>query len=145
MEKKLQHNYSKSIVRWWVMLVVFTMSLAITSCGDDCDCPEPEENYPSLKVTNDLEDDWRSITKVSLIGYKFENLNIEPFGDSQTFVLDKGMSGGYENINVTVSYIRYQGVGASASINVDFTKGETTSITLTGCDGAEGCSGIYLE
>ena len=55
------------------------------------------------------------------------------------------MSGGYEDIYVTVRYIRYSGVGASASIKVDFNKGETTTITLTGCSGAEGCPGIYLE
>ena len=53
--------------------------------------------------------------------------------------------GGYEEVNVIVRYIRYSGTGASASIKVDFNKGEATIITLTGCSGAEVCPGINLE
>ena len=138
MKKNLETKKLKSMVRWCTMIVIFSIPLAFSSC-------EKDSNFPSLKVTNDLKDDWQSITAVSLIGYKFDNLNIEPFGDSQTFILDEGMAGGYENINITVSYIRYSGIGASASIKVNFNKGETISISLTGCSGAEGCPGIYLE
>jgi len=145
-DKELIMTHSKSKAQWWAILAIFSMVLAFSSCEKDCDCPEDEpEEYPFLKVVNQLNDSWRSITGVSLIGYEFNNLNIEPYGDSQTFVLDEGLSGGYEDINVTVRYIRYSGVGASASIKVNFNKGETTTITLTGCSGAEGCPGIYLE
>jgi len=145
MEKSLKLNNSTSLMKWLVLFSVFGLTITFSNCKKDCDCPDTEENYPSLKVTNDLEDDWRSITAVSLIGYTFDNLDIEPFGDFQTFILDEGLSGGYENINVTVTYIRYSGVSASRSLKVNFFDGETTSITLTGCDGAEGCPGIYLE
>ena len=55
------------------------------------------------------------------------------------------MSGGYEDINVIVRYIRYSGAGASACMKVDFNKGETATITLTGCSDAAGCPGIYLK
>ena len=144
--KELNLTHSKTKAQWWAIFAIFGIVLAFTACEKDCNCPEdnPEE-YPSLQVVNQLNDYWRSITGVSLVGYEFGNLNIEPNGDSQTFVLDDGMSGGYEDIFVKVSYIRYSGVGASASIKVDFNKGETTTITLTGCSGSEGCDGIYLE
>lgn len=144
MEKCLKLGNSKSLMKWFVLLIIIALIITFSSCKKDCDCPE-QDNYPSLKVTNDLEDDWRSITAVSLVGYKFDKLDIAPFGDSQLFILDEGMSGGYGNINVTVNYIRYTGVSASRSLKVDFFDGETTSITLTGCDDAEGCSGIYLD
>jgi len=101
--------------------------------------------YPSLTVENQLNDDWGSITGVTLVGYEFGNLNIEPSGDSQTFVLDQEMSGGYEDINVRVIYIRYSGYKTSTEIKVDFNKGDTTAITLTRCSCAEGCPKISLE
>lgn len=145
MKHNLKYNRSRFFVGWLSITVILAIFFTFSSCEKDCDCPDPEDDYPSLKVTNDLKDDWRSITTVSLIGYKFDKLNIESFGDSQTFILDKGMSGGYENINVTISYIRYSGIGASESIKVNFNKGETTSIILTGCSGAEGCPGISLK
>lgn len=123
------------------MLILFGLSLNFTSCEKE----NHEATYPTLQVINDLGDDWRSITVVSLVGYTFDNLDIRPFGESQSFILDKGMPGGYENINVTVRYIRYRGVDASRSLKIDFSDSQTTSIKLTGCDSAEGCPGIYLE
>ena len=141
-DKELNLTHSKSKVQWRAIFAIFVIVLSFTACDKDSIVIE---EYPSLKVENQLNDSWRPITRVSLVGYEFNNLNIEPYGDSQTFVLDEGMSGGYEDINVTVRYIRYSGVGSSASIKVDFNKGDTTTITLTGCSGAEGCPGIYLE
>jgi len=135
-------SHSKIDFHRWTLLVIFTFTLSFTACKKDCICPD---DYPSLKVVNQLEDNWRRITNVSLVGYQFSNLNIEPFGDSQTFVLDKGMSGGFENIYVKVTYLRYSSVYGFADIKVDFKKGGTTTIVLKGCDIAEGCPGIYLE
>lgn len=123
-------------------LVLVLIAILTISCSEDGDVAE---KYPSLKVINKLNDSWRSISGVSLIGYEFDNLNIEPNGNSQTFLLDKGMSGGYEDINIIVRYIRYSGISASAKIKVDFNESKTTTITLTGCSGAEGCPGIYLD
>lgn len=116
----------------------------LSGCENECNMEEPE-TYPSLRVVNNLKDDWRSITRVSLLGYEFTNLDIEANGGSQTFVLDSGMSGGYDNINITVSYRRYTNIGSSRSEKFNFENGKTTTVTLTGCDGAEGCDGIYLK
>ena len=136
--------------QWWSVLTLFAMLMSFTSCEKDCIAPEDTtenttETYPLLKVVNQLNDDWRSINGVSLVGYQFSNLNIEYNGDSQTFVLDKGMSGGYEDIYVKVNYWRYSGHGTFVDIKVNFVKGETTTITLKGTSGCEGCPGIYLE
>lgn len=143
-DKKLNSTRSEAKVQWWTILAFFGMVLAFTACKKDSYSPEDTpEQYPSLMVANQVADDWKYITSVRLIGYEFTNLNI-PVGDSQTFTLDKGMSGGYEDINVIVvyniGYIHTQ----SKSIKVNFTKGEATTITLKGCTG-EGCDGIYLE
>jgi len=126
-----------------ILLIVIITGLS--SCSEDSMDMSPEQIYPSLKVTNDLKENWRSIINVSLVGYTFGELNIEPSGDSQTFILDQGMSGGLEQVNVRVTYWRYRGITASRSIKLNFNNGETTSIKLTGCDGAEGCPGISLE
>jgi hypothetical protein len=137
--KQTNFNLNRGII-----FTILSLLLTFTACNKENNVDGSEE-FPSLKVENQLNDSWRSIIEVSLIGYQFDNLNIEPYGDSQTFVLDEGMSGGYENINIIVKYIRYSGILASRSIKVDFNKGKTTTITLTGCDGAVGCPGIYLE
>jgi len=142
--KELNLTHLKPKAQWWVIFAIVGIVIAFTACSTDDDIVV-EEKYPSIKVENDLNDSWRSITRVSLVGYTFGNLNIEPYGGSQTFTLDEGMSGGYEDINVTVKYIRYRGVVGYASIKVDFNKGETTTIMLTGSSGCEGCPGIYLE
>ena len=143
-DKELKLTHSKSKAQWWAILVIFGIFLTFTACDTEDDFVVIEE-YPSLKVENQLNDYWRSIYRVSLVGYEFYNINIEPDGDSQTFVLDEGMSGGYEDIFVKVSYIRYSGVRTSTSIKVNFKQGETTTIMLTGRSGCEGCPGIYLE
>lgn len=135
---------SRSKIQWWTMSLILVIVLAFAACEKN-EVEDEEEEYPSLIVKNQLNDSWRSIYAVSLVGYDFENLNIEPNGDSQAFILDGGMAGGYEDINVTVRYSRYSGVGASTSIKVNFVKGKSTTISLTGCSGAEGCPGISLE
>jgi hypothetical protein len=142
--KELNLIHIKPRVRWWAIFAILGIVLTFTACSNDDDIAGVEE-HPSLKVENDLNDSWRSITRVSLVGYTFSNLNIEPYGGFQTFTLDEGMSGGYEDINITVRYIRNSGISGYASIKVNFSKGETTTIVLTGCSGAEGCPGIYLE
>ncbi len=144
--KKSNSTHFTSKFHWMAIFGILSLIFIFSACGKDNSFSEEKQvEYPSLKVVNQLSDYWRSITGVSLVGYKFNNLNIEPHGDSQTFILDKGMSGGYKNIYVRIGYIRYSGVGGSASIKVDFIKGKTTTIILKGCSGAEGCPGIYLE
>ena len=136
-------NLTHSKVQWWAILSLFGIVLAFTACEKECICDEnddPIEEYPSLKVVNQNESN-RKITFVVFVGYEFNNLSIA-VGDSQTFALDKGMPGGYSNINVTVSYSTPYG---DKSIKVNFSDGATTTITLKGCTGAEGCDGLYLE
>ena len=139
----LIHNY---IINIKLIFVLLSIALSFTACkkDDDIDLNNIKQ-FPCLKVENQLTDYWRSIERVSLVGYEFDNLNISPNGDSQTFTLNAGMPGGFEDINIEVVYIRYSGVFGTASIEVDFEIGQTTTITLTGCSGAEGCPGIYLE
>ena len=67
-------------------------------------CRDENNQISTLKVVNSVTDD-AFITEVKLIGYDFSNLNITK-GTSQSFSLEQGMSGGYENINVQVFYKR---------------------------------------
>jgi len=78
------------------------------------------------------------------VGYEFNNLNITS-GNSQTFALDSGMQGGYENINIIVIYGDPYSPSNSISTRVNFYKGKTRTITLEGCIDYEGCDGHYLE
>ena len=147
MKKSIKSKYK---IKAWSILALFAMVITFTACEKDCELPkditeDTTESYPLLKVVNELNDDWRSITSVKLVGYEFYNLNIEYNGDSQTFILDKGMSGGYEDVYVTVVYQRYSGVYSSRSIEVNFSKGETTTITLIECSPDDDCNGIYLQ
>ena len=132
------------------VLAYFTMVMAILffsmSCdeGDENDIP-PAELFPSLKVENEAEEVFPifGIYRVSLAGYDFENLMI-PIGDTQTFVLDKGMPEGYEEIEVEISFGTI-GMDFSAVKAINFEKGKTRTIILKGCEIAEGCNGFYLE
>lgn len=143
-DKELEQTQMKTKVHWCAILVIFSMVLGFSSCEKDCDCPEDKpEGHPSLKIENQVTDD-RSIYAVRLVGYEFNDLNIAS-GNSQTFTLDEGMSAGYSEINVTVSYGTSYRPSNSRSINVDFTKGEVTKITLKGCISYEGCGGHYIE
>jgi hypothetical protein len=100
------------------------------------------ERLPSLHVTNETNDHY-PIKSVELVGYNFQGISID-VGDSQEFVLDSGMPGGYEEILVTV---RYGPPGSLwyASTTVDFSKGKTSQVTLTGCISFEGCEGFTLN
>jgi len=145
--KIMKFTHSKSKVQWWTIVAIFGIIITFTACNKDDDDmvvepPPPEEEYPALKVVNQNTDD-RVITAVKLVGYEFYTLNIES-SDSQTFILEDGMPGGYDDINVTVNYKRGNSTG-SKSIQVNFTDGDTTTVTLKGCISFEGCNGFYLE
>ena len=132
---------SKSKVQWWTYFVIVSFILAFNACEKDNDNENGEE-YPYLMVVNQNTND-RSITTVQLVGYEFNNLSIS-VGNSQTFVLDKGMPGGYKDINIKVGFNHAYTTGY-VSKKVNFNKGEITIITFKGCISYEGCDGFYLE
>ena len=113
--------------------------LLTTGCSKECDCPEPNEEanseikFPQLKIVNDLQEDWRSIKSVSLVGYTFGNLDIQYNGGSKTFDLKDGIAGGYNDVNVNVGYLRYAHTPNTLGIKVNFRDGQTTTIRLSKC------------
>ena len=111
-------------------LLILVAILCFVSCS-------PEDDFPSLRVVNESE---KEVIYVSLVGYEFENLGIST---SQTFNLDSGMQGGYDNINIKVRLSGPQIV--IRNIKVNFNDGETTTITVKGCISSEGCDGYWLE
>ena len=92
-------NPKEDFMRKIIMLLVGLFILTITSC----ELPL-EEKYPCLEIVNMCNCD--VVTKVSLVGYTFDSLNIE-YGESQKFYLTNGMPAGYENINVAISAKRH--------------------------------------
>lgn len=130
------------------MLAFLAIALAFTSCDEYIDpvndgVTDPVVEYPSLKIVNESEEN-SIITSVSLVGYEFGSLNID-VGSSQTFTLDQGMSGGYDDININVRFRAQNTSYGTESITVNFYNGETKKIKLKGCHGAHVCNGFYLE
>ena len=93
--------------------------------------PPPQVNHPSLRVVNETPgwSDSTVITAVTLVGYEFRNIRIYP-GSSQTFQLDRGMPGGYTNINVTVQVGPGNLIANRRSNTFNFVAGEMTTIRL---------------
>jgi hypothetical protein len=123
------------IVRFGVVASLVIISFALVACENvangDTGVESASENasedtYPRMRVLNNYEN--RAIISVSLVGYSFGSLSIET-GESQTFHLWGGMPGGYENINVIVSY--RGGVTRQTSNKFDFEDGQITEMTLT--------------
>ena len=138
--------YSKSKAKWWFFLAILGIVLTFTACDQDGleeFPPEPETENTSIKLVNQLSESYYNITSVKLVGYEFGYLSI-PKGDSKTFILDKGIPGGYEDVNVIVRYSSSH-VSRSKSAKVNFNEGGVTTITLTGRSGCEGCEGHRLE
>ena len=106
-------------------------------------CSSDEQKPPSLTIINNSNTD-KVITNVSLVGYEFSNLNIE-FGNSQTFILDKGMSAGYTNINVDINFM-CGGRIWTASESVNFNNGNVTTMNFLHCFNTAGyCRGVCFE
>jgi hypothetical protein len=134
--KKLNLLHLKFLIQLVIAIGVF---LSVNSCNKD----DNKNAYPALKVTNESNDQW-PIKSVKLVGYEFSNLSIGTNGGSQTFILDKGMSGGYNDINVLVQYGPAGSIWTSSK-KVNFNNGETTTVTLKGCNSYQGCNGYRLE
>ena len=134
--KELKNVYSKSKVQWITILAILGLFFFVTSCSSDDDAVL----HPVLEVVNQTNDvsSRTLITAVSLVGYDFNSLSLAK-DDSQTFLLDNGMTGGYADININVLLS-----GVNKRIKVNFKNGETTTVTMKGCISAEGCGGFYL-
>ncbi len=123
------------------LLAALVLAL-LYGCGNNpvCSCEDQtqeeledevgeEGTFPILKIRNTSNcSSVLSITGVSLVGYQFNSLNIVG-GEEQTFNLDEGMSGGYDNINVDIGF-RYGNRGWSRNINANFANGVETIIEL---------------
>ena len=120
-------------------LLYLFLTVLIVGCSDG----EGGNNYPSLRVVNDICDGAnKDIDYVELLNYGFGSINIAS-EEEQTFALDDGMPGGLDDIRVTVHFsgpqISYR------YIDVDFVNGETITITATGGCGGEGSEPIELN
>ena len=82
-----------------------------------------------MTITNNK--DGESITRVALVGYDFDNLNIR-YGQSKTFRFNEGIQGGYNNVNVNFETDCF-GVGYGISYSVVFLEGGNTTIKLNDC------------
>ena len=121
------------------LLVVLVLGMTMFSCSSDDD----GNSYPSLRVVNQTTDsNDRNIVSVKLLNYEFTQLNITP-NNEQIFILDNGMPGGYENINIEVRLSGPQLI--IRNIDVTFNDGEVTTIIYTGCISSEGCDGFELN
>lgn len=135
--KELKAMHSKSKVQLMTILSILGLFFFVTSCSSDDDALW----HPVLEVVNQTNDvsSRALINAVTIVGYDFNSLSLAK-GDSQTFLLDNGMPGGYEDININVLLS-----GVNKRIKVNFKNGETTKVTMKGCISAEGCGGFYLE
>lgn len=117
-----------------VLIIILTVTLVLFfSCSNKPNEIDQIQTQTGFSLKNQYSE--KIIKSVSLVGYEFNNLNIA-YSESQTFILDKGMSAGYNNINVVVSY----GSGlATWFINkkFNFIEGDIIEITLMGSN-AEG-------
>ena len=134
--KKLNLPHLKFLIQLVIAIGVF---LSVHSCNKD----DNKNEYPALKVANESNDQW-PIKSVKLVGYEFSNLAIGTNGGLQTFILDKGMPGGYNDINVVVQYGPAGSIWTSSK-KVNFNNGEITIVTLKGCISYQGCNGYYLD
>tara|TARA_Y100000996_G_C22149850_1_gene489974 strand:- start:63 stop:440 length:378 start_codon:yes stop_codon:yes gene_type:complete len=125
------------------MRYLIILSFILFSCVDDEDelCCEPTLPM-TLTISNQYDN--ISVRTVSLVGYEFEDIEID-FGQARTFTLDDGINGGYDNVNINVRY--YCGARHwTKSVSKNFVEGENTTITLVACaNGQGGCQDVCFE
>ena len=102
--------------------LLILLSFFLISCSED-------EFNTTMTVSNNKVGE--SITRVALVGYDFDNLNIQ-YGHSKTFTFNEGIQGGYNNVNVNFETDCF-GVGYGISYNVVFLEDANTTITLNDC------------
>ena len=107
---------------------------ALLSCGQELVAEvvsiEPQAP-PVLRLSNRLNDDL-DIISWNMVGYKFINLDISP-GSAEQFILENGMTQGYENLTVTI-VLASSTTSFSIQVIASFIQGGTTSIEIFGED-----------
>lgn len=126
-------NIRTKVLKAWFFVLV-------ANCFFGCN---PDEQTPTLTIYNNSNTD-KVISSVRLIGYEFTSLNIT-FGSSHTFILDKGMPGGYTNINVDINF-NCGNRGWTVSDSVNFTETNTATINFLHCENTTGyCRGVCFN
>ena len=89
-------------------------------------CSSPnDDTTPSLTIVN--QNSSFPIIEVSLVGYKFENLNITS-GISKTFQLSNGIDGGNANVNVQIIISCGRQMPLYRNTTLDFSTNQTITI-----------------
>ena len=98
-------------------LFLFIFLISCSSSNDD--------TTPSLTIVN--QNSSFPIVEVSLVGYKFENLNITS-GISKTFQLSNGIDGGNANVNVQIIISCGRQMPLYRNTTLDFSTNQTITI-----------------
>ena len=98
-------------------LFLFIFLISCSSSNDD--------TTPSLTIVN--QNSSFPIIEVSLVGYKFENLNITS-GISKTFQLSNGIDGGNANVNVQIIISCGRQMPLKRNTTLDFSTNQTITI-----------------
>ena len=98
-------------------LFLFIFLISCSSSNDD--------TTPSLTIVN--QNSSFPIIEVSLVGYKFENLNITS-GISKTFQLSNGIDGGNANVNVQIIISCGRKMPLYRNTTLDFSTNQTITI-----------------
>ena len=102
-------------------LLSLFLFIFLISCSSS---PLPKPT-PSLTIVN--QNSSFPIIEVSLVGYKFENLNITS-GISKTFQLSNGIDGGNANVNVQIIISCGRQMPLYRNTTLDFSTNQTITI-----------------
>ena len=109
-------------MRYLLILLIF-----LFACSED-------EMATTITVTNNkngLFNNGENIKRVALVGYEFNNLNIQ-YGQSKTFVLKDGIQSGYNNDDKSVN-VKFETDCYEFNYNVVLLEGRNTTIKLNDC------------
>ena len=103
--------------------------------GNNNDQNKNEKSCPYLKVENTLGSSSGVVMAVSLVNYDFSPLGIQG-GQSQTFILNKGMPGGYDNILISVTFGSPGRIQSYFRTYKNFQDGTTTIVRIKTSNGS---------
>ncbi len=128
------------------IIPLFLFFLFLSSCNSNVDNSNVDNNTNTGNSTENTNDNTNknafleivnkypdfSISTIRLVGYSFEYLDIL-YNESKTFELTNGIPGGYDNVNVIISYNFIRAVATNdyaKKVRCNFEKGKITTITL---------------